>query len=170
MKRLIVIIGIYFFAVVLVLSSAFILSKSPEDFLEKTPVQELDFGKFEYSKYMVSGFSFIENDEYRWSVGNKSKLLIPLHKNTRYRVFVTAQAITKEEDIQKTKIYINKKFLGELVIHSNEFQTYYFELPANLVEELNEIDFKYSYAVTPNNGDARRLAVMFKQIKFEVFD
>lgn len=126
---------------------------------------------------LLTGFSFIENKDgvsWRWSIGDKSILKVPLHQNKGYQLFIKAAPFRVPDLVQKLYIELNGTLVGEYEFRTNGMESIMVSLPQDLVDWNNEIVFSYAYAKSPaeifGTEDQRQLAVQFFGFEFRPID
>ncbi|UQZ83953.1 hypothetical protein SK3146_03165 [Paenibacillus konkukensis] len=169
--RISVIVLIYLIAFICTVFLVSTLSKKQIDAIPNVPINKIEFGDEKYNQYILYGFSFPENNSWRWTDGMKSKIVFPLKKNQKYEMIFTMQPFPIKGKIQKVEITMNDRKIGEIELINGQYREYSLEIPSNLALEKNTFIFKYAYAESPKklsgSNDIRRLGVNFKEIRFQ---
>jgi hypothetical protein len=108
-----------------------------------------------------------------WSSAKESRLWVyfPRQEDVTMEFRVLPFTLT-DSPSQAIKIYLNRRFLQEVPLYANGWQTFTLTLPrAYLQAGINEVSFAYRYMVTPakvfaHEGDSRTLAVAYDFIAF----
>ena len=133
---------------------------------------DLIFGMSVTRPFLTKGWSGDEKNEkmsWVWANDLESELFVPLQKAASYEMFLNIEPLIIPNLIQDITLSLNGVVVNHFVLHQ-ELQTYKTYLPAALVSEVNLIQFKFKYAITPSSlggsHDTRRLAALFHKVTF----
>jgi len=123
---------------------------------------------FDSMDVVFNGWSHPEK-QHRWSLNKSSKITFSLYKhqiikNLQGKLLLNIGTLGQQE----ITILINDVLIGKKTINSwNTITTFTFNPQILNQEKENTIQFKFSNAHKPNNGDSRVLAMAFKDLKIE---
>ncbi len=134
----------------------------------------LSFGNDnEAQQYFEYGISNADDGAaWAWSLGSRSKIVIPLEKKPESDVKVRFDIAGVLNDNQSVKIYINGSYMGE----QNVTTSLDILVPNHFVQDKQlEIVLEYSDAQTANrinseNQDFRTIAIMYKSMVINTFE
>jgi len=133
------------------------------------------FARLEEFAHQWSGFAGAERSEedfFRWSLGERSLLVVPLHARRDCRVQLWAKPLGLRKRRQELDVWLNGRQLARLPMpRTRAWLRLELHLPAERVRALNRLEFRYGFVESPRavwgQKDTRPLAVCFREISFE---
>jgi len=133
------------------------------------------FARLEEFAHQWSGFAGAERSEedfFRWSLGERSLLVVPLHARRDCRVQLWAKPLGLRKRRQELDVWLNGRRLARLPMpRTRAWLRLELHLPAERVRALNRLEFRYGFVESPRavwgQKDTRPLAVCFREISFE---
>jgi hypothetical protein len=105
----------------------------------------------------------------RWTRGSVSKILFKT--NNKHSLKLQFSAVTIKKTV-KTKVYVNKIYIGESIFKPDQISNYSFELGNSLAVGFNEIILRFSTTyrirdVTDSKNDLREVSLFMKDIEIK---
>jgi hypothetical protein len=135
-----------------------------------------DFGSSDAVPWLSEGWWTPErlgDFTYAWADGKPSRLWVFFPQRQDIVLELGLFPLTfPGSPAQKMKIYVNERFLGEIIVEAGVWRTYALRVPhVYLTTGRNEFRFAYQYAaapaqVLPGSTDPRSLSVAFDSIEF----
>ena len=133
---------------------------------------ELTFGISTTRPFLTKGWSGDEQNEnmsWVWANNLESELFVPLQNASSYELILSVEPLQVPNLIQDVTLSLNGVVVNHFELHQ-DLQTYKTYLPAELVSEVNLIQFKFNYAISPasleGSHDTRKLAALFHKVTF----
>ncbi len=139
---------------------------SSNNFGLQSSFSEFEFGKkYRHTSTVLifDGWSAAEPN-FRWSEGNHSRIYFRAVRNTP-PIKGTMELLLHAYGQQSIELLLNGKAAGNFILTGQEKKVTVSFDPANLkLEAINILEFRFSNATAPNNGDPRVLAMAIKDI------
>ena len=135
-----------------------------------------DFRNEAAKKYLVYGFSNVENGVGAWAIGNTSIMFLNIGDSIKdYEFDFIARPLDNKKERQKIEVFINGSKIYEFeFLQADDFSGFSFKAPKSLFKQgLNDLVFKYNYSTTPKelniSSDGRKLSVLFQKMNIKTF-
>jgi len=141
----------------------------------------LDFTNPDSGRFLVAGWGDVEKDLGTWATGERSVLYadfkdsgFDINKNSRLKLIL--KPLPHPGLVQTVKLIVNGEPADSIeLIKKDDFGQYEIPLgPGLFSEEINVIEFVFSYSFTPLElglgPDSRKLAVLFQKFELENTD
>jgi len=133
------------------------------------------FARLEEFAHDWEGFGQPERSDdqfFRWSLGERSVMRVPLCAQTPYRVRLWGKPLGLRKRQQELTVLLGHYQLGRFPMpRTRDWLELELLLPAAHVRALSRIEFRYAFVESPRavwgKKDPRRLAVCFREICFE---
>ncbi|MDD3520866.1 MAG: glycosyltransferase family 39 protein [Actinomycetota bacterium] len=133
-----------------------------------------DFTNKAAEKYLVYGFSHVEENNGTWATGQISVLFLNIDdKDADYKISINSKPLDNGKNRQRMSIRINDEKISDYKYDNiSEFKRIELILKGELLKEgLNILTFDYKYSTTPEelgiSNDSRTLSVFFKSMEIE---
>ena len=133
-----------------------------------------DFTNKAAEKYLVYGFSHVEENSGTWATGLTSVLFLNIDDtNADYKLTIESRPLHNGKSNQRINIHINDEKVSDYKYESTaEFEKTEFILKGTLFNEgFNVMTFDYKYSTTPAelgiSNDSRSLSVFFKSMEIK---
>ena len=130
---------------------------------------DIDFTDRDSSKYLISGWSSVEEGLGTWAEGDNSVIFLDISKQQDLEFEVTCKPLPYPDNLQTVTVYINQEKISSLDIAEEDFSKYTIPVEASFLDKgINVLQFEYGYSLTPQElgiaDDSRDLSVMFKHL------
>ncbi len=133
-----------------------------------------DFTNKAAEKYLVYGFSHVEENIGTWATGQISVLFLNIDDvNAEYKITIESKPLDNGKNRQRMSIHVNDEKVSDYRYENvSGFSKADFILKGDLFNKgFNVLTFDYRYSTTPEelgiSNDSRRLSVFFKSMEIE---
>ena len=133
-----------------------------------------DFTNKAAEKYLIYGFSQVEEGVGTWATGQMSVLFLNIDDlDSDYKMTIESKPLDNKKSRQSISVLVNnKKVFDHKYENISKFEKVNFIIKGGLLNKgPNVITFNYGYSTTPKelkiSNDSRELSVLFKSIEIE---